>query len=182
VHVQHWMEGAHPPICAIDLQDLWSRHMDPRIWIYLGLQNKYLLAGSMRRYWICFFYKSCNITDLKQKKLKNQENNKKNNKKNQTVKKNRLNQLKFWKNRPVRFGFGFISLKPKKSNRTEPKPEKNWAKPEKNRAKLKKTEQNWFEQVFVLKNRTEPKPAGLNRFRFRFFLNKKILVWLFFYI
>jgi hypothetical protein len=30
----------------------------------------------------------------------------------------------------VRFGFGFISLKPKKPNRTEPKPKKNWKKTE----------------------------------------------------
>jgi len=38
--------------------------------------------------------------------------------------KNRLNRLKFLKNWPVRFGFGFISLKPKKPNRiqTEKKP------------------------------------------------------------
>jgi hypothetical protein len=33
--------------------------------------------------------------------------------------KNRLNQLKFLKNGPVWFSFGFISLKPKKPNRTE---------------------------------------------------------------
>jgi len=71
----------------------------------------------------------------------------KNNWKNRTVKKNRL---KFWKNWPVRFGFGFISLKPKKLNRTET---------EKNRAK---TEPNWFEPVFVLKNQTEPKSVVLN--------------------
>jgi hypothetical protein len=45
-----------------------------------------------------------------------------NNRKNWTVKKNRL---KFWKNRMVRFGFGFISLKPKKPNQAEP----NWKKP-----------------------------------------------------
>ena len=42
----------------------------------------------------------------KKKKSKNQENWKKNNQKNRIVK----------KTRPVRFGFGFISLKPKKSN------------------------------------------------------------------
>jgi hypothetical protein len=56
----------------------------------------------------------------------------------------------------VRFWF----YKPK----TEPNP--NWKKPEKNRAKPKKTEPkqnnwaktepNWFEPVFVLKNRIEP--------------------------
>jgi len=60
---------------------------------------------------------------------------KKNNKKNQTVNK-KLNRLKFWKNRPVWFGFSFISLKLKKSNRTEPNP--NGKKTEKNQAKQKK--------------------------------------------
>ena len=35
------------------------------------------------------------------------------------MKKNRVNQLKFLKNQPVRFGFGFISLKPKKPNQTQ---------------------------------------------------------------
>jgi hypothetical protein len=37
------------------------------------------------------------------------------------VKKNLLNQLEFKKNQPVQFNFGFISLKPKKSNRTQTK-------------------------------------------------------------
>ena len=65
---------------------------------------------------------------LNQENWKN-NNWKNNNRKNRTVKKNRLNRLKFLKNRPVRFGSGFISLKP---NRNEPKPEKNkknWVKP-----------------------------------------------------
>jgi len=56
----------------------------------------------------------------------------------------------------VRFGFGFISKKPKKPNRTETD-----KKPEKNRAKPKKTEPK--------PEKTEPKPekpsqTGLNRF------------------
>jgi len=93
-------------------------------------------------------------------------------KKNRIEKKNRLNRLKFLKNRSVQFGFGFISKKP---NRTET--EKNQAKPSQNRAKPKnraktkktgKTEPSWFEPVFSLKNRTEPKPVGLTRFRFGF--------------
>jgi hypothetical protein len=67
---------------------------------------------------------------------------KKNNRKNRTVKKNRLNRLKFWKNQPVRFDFGFI-----RKNRTEPKPEKNRAKPEKPEPKPRK-----------------PSQTGLNRF------------------
>jgi len=63
---------------------------------------------------------------------------------------------------------------------TEPNP--NWkklektSKPEKTRAKSEKTESNRFEPVFVLKNRIELKPVGLNRFRF--FLNS---VWLHFF-
>jgi len=78
----------------------------------------------------------------------------KNNQKNQTVKKNRLNRLKFWENQPVRFGFGFISLKLKKPNRIQTgKTEPNWKKTSqtgKNRAKLvwtdfcpKKPNWNW---------------------------------------
>jgi len=33
------------------------------------------------------------------------------------------------KNRPVRFGFGFLSLEPEKPNRTKPEPEKTGKKP-----------------------------------------------------
>ena len=62
----------------------------------------------------------------------------------------------------VRFGFGFISLKPKKSNRNRSQTGKKPSQP-------RKTESNRFEPVFVLKNRTKPKSAGLNRFRFGFF-------------
>jgi len=58
----------------------------------------------------------------------------------------------------VRFGFGFISKKLRKSNRAELKPKKNQKKP----SQTGKTEPNRFEPVFVLKNRTEPKPVGLN--------------------
>jgi hypothetical protein len=39
------------------------------------------------------------------------------------------NRLEFFKSRPVRFGFGLISLKPKKLNRIQN--QKNQAKPEK---------------------------------------------------
>jgi hypothetical protein len=69
----------------------------------------------------------------------------------------------------------------------------NWKKPEKkpsqigknkpNREKLSQTkniEQNRVEPVFVLKNQTEPKPVGFNRFRF--FLKKFNLVVFFFFI
>jgi hypothetical protein len=54
------------------------------------------------------------------------------------------------------FSFGFISLKPKKPNRTQT--EKNRAKSAKNRAKTepnRKNEPNKFEPVFVLKDRIE---------------------------
>jgi hypothetical protein len=70
----------------------------------------------------------------------------KNNRKNQTVKKN---WLKFWKNRPVRFGFGFITLKLKKPNRTQ------------TGKKPSQTGLNRF-----CHKKTEPKQVGLNRFRF----------------
>ena len=87
----------------------------------------------------------------------------KNSRKNRTVKKN---QLKFLKNRPVRFYKHEIE-------KTELNP---------NRKKLsqtgKKLSQNRVKPVFILKNQTKPKPVGLNRFRF--FL-KKISVWFFFF-
>jgi hypothetical protein len=67
------------------------------------------------------------------------------------VKKNRLNRLEFWKNRPVWFWFYKLE-----TEKTEPNPNK---KNKKNRAKPV-----W--SGFVMKNRTEPKPVGLNRFRF----------------
>jgi hypothetical protein len=54
----------------------------------------------------------------------------------------------------------------KKPSQTRKKPsqnQKNRAKPEKNRAKTKKTE-------LKKPNQTEPKPVGLNRFWFGFFL------------
>jgi hypothetical protein len=84
-----------------------------------------------------------------------------------------------------------------KTEKTEPKPKptknraktepnrKNRAKPKKpsqtgkNRVKTGKTEPNRFEPVFALKNRTEPKPVGLTRFRF-FFQKKKFRFGYFF--
>jgi len=90
-------------------------------------------------------------------------------KKNRTVKNNRLNRLKFWKNQPIRFRF----YKPK-TEKTEPNRTQTEKKPEPNQAKLK----NRAKPVFVLKNRTEPKPIGLNRFQFFF---KKNSVWLLFF-
>jgi len=61
----------------------------------------------------------------------------------------------------------------KKQSKTEPN-RKNWARPE-------KIEPNRFEPVFVLKNRTELKPVGLNRFRFGFgFFKKKFSLVIFY--
>jgi len=93
------------------------------------------------------------------------------------MKKNQLNQLKFWKNRSVRFSFGFLSLEPEKPNRIEP----NWKKPEKNRAKLKKSSQtrkNQAKPVFTLKNQIEPKPVGLNWFWFGFLKKFNLIIFL----
>jgi len=56
------------------------------------------------------------------KKIKKSRKPEKNNRKNRTVKKN---LLKFWKNQPIRFSFGFRSLKPKKPNRTKPNPNRS---------------------------------------------------------
>jgi len=122
-----------------------------------------------------FIYLCCLVGVRKKiKKLIKLIKPEKNNWKNRTVKKNQLNRLEFWKNRPVRFDFSFISLKPKKPNRTEPeqkKPNQTGNKPSqtgKTKPNRKKTEPNRFEPVFV-KKQTEPKPVGLNRFQLFFF-------------
>ena len=83
--------------------------------------------------WLEVFKKTEKSIKLRKPEKKNQ--------KNRTVKKNRL---KFWKNRPVRFSFYFISLKPKKKNRIESKVEKQPSQTE-------KTESSRFEPVFVQK-------------------------------
>jgi hypothetical protein len=51
------------------------------------------------------------------------------------------NRLKFWKNQPVRFDFGFISLKP---NRTEPKPKKTEKKPSQNPNRKNRAKPVWI--------------------------------------
>jgi hypothetical protein len=101
------------------------------------------------------------------------------------VKKNQLNQLEFFKNQPVWFGFDFISLKLKKPNRTQTRKKpsqtrtgKNRVKQKKNRAKPNQTRIGWFEPAFF--QITKPKPVGLNRFRFGFGFLKKKPVWLLF--
>jgi hypothetical protein len=95
----------------------------------------------------------------------------KNNRKNRIVKKNQLNRLKFKKNRLVRFGFGFISKKLKKPNRTpteknqkktKPNQAKIEPKPEKTEPKMRKLSQNRENQAEPEK----PSQTGLNRFRF----------------
>jgi hypothetical protein len=50
----------------------------------------------------------------------------------------------------VRFGFSFLSLKPKKLKNNQAKPGKNRVKPEKIKSNLK-NRVNQFEPVFVLK-------------------------------
>jgi len=44
-------------------------------------------------------------------------------------------------------------------------------------SQTEKTEPNWFEQVFILKNQTKPKPVSLNRFRFVFFFNFSLIIF-----
>jgi len=84
------------------------------------------------------------------KKTEKPRKSEKNNRKNWSLK---INRLKFWKNRPVRFGFGFISLKPKKPNQTEPKLKKIRKKPSQNR---KKTEPNRKKLSQNKKKRAKP--------------------------
>jgi len=94
----------------------------------------------------------------------------KKNRKNRTKKK----PIKILKKSAGQVRFRFYK---QKTEKTEPNP--NRKKPEKNRAKTgksKKTKPNRFEPVFVLKNRTELKPVGLNRFQFGFFFFKFGLV------
>jgi len=73
--------------------------------------------------------------------------------------------------------FGYLYLGYSVSKKTElirfrfykPEIKKNKKKSSqtgKNRANQKKIEPSQFEPVFILKNRTEPKPVGLNRFHF----------------
>jgi hypothetical protein len=88
-----------------------------------------------------YMYILVSLQPKKPKNRLNRENQKKITEKTEPWKKN---QLKFWKNRPVRFWF--ISLKLKKPS------------------KIEKTKSNRFEPVFVQKNQIEPKPVGLNRF------------------
>ena len=74
------------------------------------------------------------------------------------------NRLKFLKNRPV--WFYKPETKKTEPNRTQIK------KPSQNR----KIEPNQFEPVFIKKNRTEPKPVGLNQFWF--FFNFNLIIFL----
>jgi hypothetical protein len=71
------------------------------------------------------------------------------------------------------FGYFFISLKQKKSNRIEPKLKQNRAKPK----KPSKTGLNWF--FYKKLNRIKPKLVGLNWF---WFFKKKFSVWLLFFL
>jgi len=118
----------------------------------------------------------------KTKKLIKPRKPEKNNRKNRTAKKNWLNRLEFLKIWLVRFGFGFISLKLEKTNRTQTRKKQNQAEPkkiepnQKNRAKQKKPSQ--IRKTSFCSKITEPKPVGLNRFGFCFFFKP---VWLLFF-
>jgi len=85
----------------------------------------------------------------------NRETRKKITEKTKPYKKNRL---KFWKNRPVRFSFGFISKKPNQNRK----------KPGKNRAKLEKKPSQTGLTGFCLKKPNRTETIDLNRFRFFF--------------
>ena len=93
---------------------------------------------------------------------KKTEKPKKNNWKNRTVKKKSIKPIKILKKPIGSIRFQFYKHKTKKTelNPNKKKLEKKPRQTGKNRAKL----------VFVLKNRTESKPAGLNRFRFFFLI------------
>jgi hypothetical protein len=92
------------------------------------------------------------VSKKTKKSRKPRKPEKKINRKNQTVKKKPIKQIKILKKPAgsVRFGFGFISLKPKKPNRTQ------------TRKKLSQTGFGFFYKkfgliIFLDKNRTEPK-------------------------
>jgi hypothetical protein len=90
------------------------------------------------------------------------------------MKKYRLNWLEFFKNQPVRFGFGFISLKLKKLNRTQTRKNSTEPKPKKTKSNRKKTEQNW-------KNQAKPSQTETGRFEPVSVWFFKKTIWLLFY-
>ena len=86
------------------------------------------------------------------------------------------NRLKFWKNQPIQFGFGFISLKLKKPNQTQTKKirKKTRAKQKKTQAKPEKTEPvglNWFFSKI-----TEPNQNRSVWIGFEFFLKLVLII------
>jgi len=97
-----------------------------------------------------------------------------------------IKPIKILKNRPVRFDFGFISLKSKTPNRAQT--EKTEPNRQKNRAKIKKpseTGKNWAKLVwtgFFLKNQTKIGRFEPVSVRFQFFYKKINLVWLLFFL
>jgi len=118
--------------------------------------------------------KAAPLTSKGEQKIKKPRKPEKNNWKNWTVKKNRLNRLEFFKNRPVRFWFYKPETKKTELNPNRKKTKKtsqtrkNRAKP-KNPSPIEKTEPNWKITDFCSKI-TESKPVGLNQFWF--FLKK----------
>jgi hypothetical protein len=97
------------------------------------------------------------------KKTKKPRKPEKNNRKNRTVKKKHIKRIKILKKPAISVRFRFYKPKTEKTESNRTQTEKNQAKSVKNRAKPKKPSQTSFGL-----NRTEPKPVGLNRFRFFF--------------
>jgi hypothetical protein len=126
-------------------------------WIIVWINYYYYYSC----YWL-WIYDSIRGEKKTKESRKPRKSEEKNNWKNQSVKKNLLNRLKFWKNRPIRFCFGFISLKLKKSN---------WIKP----SQTEKTKSNRFEPVFVLKKPNQNRSVWTS-FGFGFFKKKFSLI------
>jgi hypothetical protein len=111
------------------------------------------------------------------KKLKNWENWK--NQKKITEKPNRKKKpIKILKKPTNSVRFRFYKLKTEKTepNPNRKKPSQTGKTKQKPSQTGKKTEPNWFEPVFILKNRTKPKPVSLNRFRCFFFKKFNLII------
>jgi len=83
------------------------------------------------------------------------------------VKKKPIKPIKILKKPINSVRFRFYKLKTEKTepNPNRKKPSQTGKTKQKSSQTGKKTEPNWFELVFILKNRTKPKPVSLNRFR-----------------
>jgi hypothetical protein len=116
--------------------------------------------------------------------IRNEQKNRKNltvkkKSKKLNCKKKLIKPIKILKKPASSVQFWFYKPKTKK---TEPNPNQKKTKPNRPKSsQTEKTDPNQFKPVFVLKNQTEPKPVGLNRFQFGFgFFKKKIRFCYFF--